>query len=290
MTPRPFTACLTLAVLVAAASAARGQVIIHRYTFNNNARDSVGTANATLVNASISGGQAILDNGANLASNNPAGKYVSLPPAAFPTGSGGLTSFSIESFQNWVGQPGQTWARLVDFNNGIDGLTPPRRYLFLTPRSGAQPINTLRFAITNNDPANEFQVNSSAEEPFGAPAFVAFTYDAPTTTGTLYVGQGTTLTMVGQSLTLALDPSQLSGLTNFWLGRSAFNGDPLFNGTIDEFDIFNGARTQAQVLADFLAGPVPVPVPEPTALALSGIAALGFAVWRRKVHRSASRA
>ena len=78
-----------------------------------------------------------------------------------------------------VGQPGQTWARLLDFNNGTDGQAAPRQYLFLTPRSGAQPINTLRYAITNNDPGNEFQVNSSAEEPFGAPARM-LTHDGAT--------------------------------------------------------------------------------------------------------------
>src|SRR5438445_542890 len=135
MTPRFITACLPLSVLLAAAGAARGQVIIHRYTFNGNPNDSVGTANATFVNATTNGSQLVLDNGAGVASNTPTGKYATLPVAAFPTGPGGLTSFTIESFYNWVGQPGQTWARLVDINNGA----ATSNYLFLTPRSGAQP-------------------------------------------------------------------------------------------------------------------------------------------------------
>src|SRR5438094_4886607 len=100
MPQRPAFTGLSLALLLGAAGAAPGQ-IIHRYTFNGDANDSVGTANATLVNATTNGTQVVLDNGAGLASNNPAGKYVSLPAAAFPTGPGGLTSFTIESFYNW---------------------------------------------------------------------------------------------------------------------------------------------------------------------------------------------
>src|SRR5205823_2411333 len=115
-------------VLLAAAGAAPGQVIIHRYTFNGTANDSVGTANATLVNATTNGAQLVLDNGPGVVSDSPTGKYATLPAAAFPTGPGGLTSFTIESFYNWVGQPGQTWARLVDFNNG----SAVSNYMFLT--------------------------------------------------------------------------------------------------------------------------------------------------------------
>jgi len=282
MTARFITACLTLSTLLAAGGAAPGQVIIHRYTFNGNANDSVGTANATLVNASTSNSQLILDNGAGVASNTPTGKYATLPAAAFPTGAGGLTSFTIESFYNWVGQPGQTWARLVDINNGA----AVSNYLFLTPRSGAQPINTVRYAITNNGSGNEFQVNGIDQSPFGAPTFMAMTYDLATTTGTLYIGSAGALTMVGQNFTMPLDPTQLTGITNRWIGRSPFDGDPLFNGTIDQLDIFNGARSPAQVQADFLLGPVPAPVPEPTTLALTGAAAVGFALWRRRaIHR-----
>jgi hypothetical protein len=286
MSLRPLSPGLSLALLFAAAGAAPGQ-IIHRYTFNGNADDSVGTANGTLVNAITSGGQLVLDNGAGVASSSPTGKYVSLPAAAFPTGASGLTSFSIEIFYNWVGQPpggGQTWDRLFDFNNGRNPGTPTMQYMFLTPRSGAP--NTVRYAITNNNPGGEFGVNGQDQLPSGVPAFVGLTFDAPTTTSTLYVGSAGNLTQVGQNVTSILDPSQISGLTNYWIGRSAFDGDPLYNGTIDQFDIFNGARTGAQVLADFLAGPVPVP--EPSALALTGAAALGLAVWRRR--RSPSRA
>jgi hypothetical protein len=286
MTPRFITACLPLSVLLASVGSAPGQVIIHRYTFNTDANDSVGTANAALVNSTISGGQLVLNNGAGVASNTPTGKYATLPATAFPTGSGGLTSFSIESFYNWVGQPGQTWARLVDFNNGA----ATSQYMFLTPRSGAQPINTVRYAITNSGAGNEFQVNGTAESPSGTTTFMALTYDAPTTTASLYVGSGAVLTQVGQNFTAILDPTGLT-VSNFWIGRSPFDGDPLFNGNIDQLDIFNGARSPAQVQADFLAGPVPVPVPEPTTLALTGAAGIGFALWRRRAkHRPANRA
>ncbi len=40
-----------------------------------------------------------------------------------------------------------------------------------------------------------------------------------------------------------------------WLGRSMYAGDSGFTGSIDEFRIYAGALTAAQVLADYNAGP-----------------------------------
>ena len=50
----------------------------------------------------------------------------------------------------------------------------------------------------------------------------------------------------------------LSGytFTNAYLGRSAFPADNSTSGSVDEFRIYNEARTTAQILADFVAGPV----------------------------------
>jgi hypothetical protein len=62
---------------------------------------------------------------------------------------------------------------------------------------------------------------------------------------------------------------------NVWLGRSQFN-DPFFNGKYNEFRLWKGAMTPAQVAASFAAGPdtLPGPGPEPEggiqSIALSG--------------------
>jgi hypothetical protein len=43
--------------------------------------------------------------------------------------------------------------------------------------------------------------------------------------------------------------------TNCWLGRSNYSGDSYFNGSYDEFRIYDAALTAAQVVASRTAGP-----------------------------------
>ena len=60
-------------------------------------------------------------------------------------------------------------------------------------------------------------------------------------------------------------PSSLSLVedVNVWLGRSQW-GDPFFNGSYDEFRIYDGPLSDAEVAASFAAGPNPVPDPGPS--------------------------
>src|SRR5262249_25592199 len=56
---------------------------------------------------------------------------------------------------------------------------------------------------------------------------------------------------------IALGTTTLGGLNdvNNWLGRSQFTPDPEFAGSINEFRIYSSARTAAQIMASFTAGP-----------------------------------
>jgi hypothetical protein len=65
------------------------------------------------------------------------------------------------------------------------------------------------------------------------------------------------------------------------LGRSLYQFDPNFVGSIDEFRIYAEARTSEQILADFRGGPNAL-VPEPGCLVLLGLAAFGLAGARRR--------
>ena len=57
---------------------------------------------------------------------------------------------------------------------------------------------------------------------------------------------------------MTLTPAALGPTVNNWLGRAQFN-DPLFRGKFDEFSIYDGAMTPAQVLARFTEGPNTTP-------------------------------
>jgi hypothetical protein len=59
----------------------------------------------------------------------------------------------------------------------------------------------------------------------------------------------------------------------------------VFNGTIDEFRIYNTALSAAQVAADATAGPNAfgtVAVPEPTTILMLGLSAGGLLLLRRR--------
>jgi hypothetical protein len=280
MSQRSLTACLSLALLLGAAGVASGQVI-HRYTFNgiNDATDSVGTAHGTLLQgATTSGGHLQLTNGPGVPSNSPNGRYLSLPTAAFPTGSGGLTNYSIEMWVNWVGGNGQNWARLFDFNNGPGG-TAGADYAFLAPQAAG---TNFRYAITDNSGAGERFLNQPAVLPSGTPVHIALTYDTATTTGTMYVNAS----QVAQSFIIDINPSLLN-FPNLWIGRSAYNADPFYNGTVDELTVWNRAMTPAEVSASFAAGPVPA-IPEPSSFALAGVGAIAFVLRRYRKTKAVS--
>jgi hypothetical protein len=180
---------VALAVMLAAGTAHAD--LIHRYSFDGTADDSVGTANGTLVNnATISGGNLVLS---NIGASGGSVQYSSLPAGVIATAGGRVT------VEEWFSSPGT----------------------------------------------------------------------------------------LSQSATLT--PNSLTGLgtTSNYLGRSQYNAYPGFVGTIDEFRIYDSARTASQIATDFSLGPNRVSaVPEPTGWMrlATGSAGAAIAAWRRHRH------
>src|SRR5581483_4444041 len=113
--------CAAMLSLNLTASAA---ILTNRYSFTTDASDSVGGQNGTLVNGSISSGQAVLANGI-LGSGNPAGQYVDLPDNI-------VSNYTAITIETWITPTldditaGAFWARVWDFGNsdGTGGITP----------------------------------------------------------------------------------------------------------------------------------------------------------------------
>jgi len=169
-------------------------------------------------------GQAGFGNAIRLNGGQP-NQYVDLPDGIV----NGLTDFTIGAWVNWNG--GQDWARIFDFGNNT-GL-----FMFLTPNAGGAP--GARFAITTG--GGEQQITAANPLPTGW-HHVAVTLSD--TVGTLYVdGQA-----VATNPNITLTPSSLGNTTNNWIGRSQF-ADPLLNGAVDDFNIFNRALSQADIQA-----------------------------------------
>lgn len=147
------------------------------------------------------------------------GQYVSLPDDVTDN----LSDFTIATWVRLDSLNG--WSRIFDFGAGTE------RYMFLTPSAGG---GNVRYSIASNYRHNEDTITGTAPLPTGRWVHVAVTQTG--TTGRLYVdGQ-----LVGSNTEMHLNPMQLRGTNQNWIGRSQYP-DPYLNGRIDDFRIYSGA-------------------------------------------------
>ncbi len=234
--------------------------LIHRYSFNEAAAsatfaDSVGTANGVVGNAT----GADFTGSGEFTLTGTTSTYGDLPNGIISS----LTSVSIEGWVTWNGAAGSSWQRIFDFgrSTSVDANGTPVEdmpgtgygYMFLTPRSGD---NTTRFAIKQGTGAEIPQLNT-APMSVGVKTHFAVVYDTEHSVARLYINGARVATApVSLPLTVIED-------INVWLGRSQFN-DSFFNGSYDEFRIYNGPLLDADVAASFAAGPNSLAVTAPS--------------------------
>lgn len=143
-----------------------------------------------------------------------------------------LGDFTIGAWVYWDAARNST--RIFDFGGGQD------TYMMLTPRTGN---GVLRFAITVNHGVGEQAIASATALPTGQWVHVAVTLRG--STGTLYVNGA----VVGTNTAMSLAPFRLGWTGQNWLGRSQYAADPYFNGRIDDFRIWHGAMSGAEIAA-----------------------------------------
>jgi hypothetical protein len=243
-------------------------VLSHRYTFNGNANDSVGTAHGAVVDAGVQTHQYL--NGMLLLTGNTGqpsnaiseDAYVDLPNGIVTAAANAGTSGAI-SFEWWATVAAQrTWQRLGDFgtsNNGEDtadggGMVD---YMMVTPNSGRfnNGLEMTSHISTGAEPSAGIQ----GPFPIGFERHVIAAYDKNDTNGGTNPGGTMRLYLQGvQVATGAIpeifDPNVISDNNN-WIGRSQWP-DPAFDGIVNEFSIYSHAVTAAEASANFAAGPM----------------------------------
>ncbi len=192
------------------------------------------------------------------------GDYVDLPITPLL---GSLTNTSFTIWANFSGTGG-SWQRILDIGTGTTVN------MFITPNNGAS--GTLRFAVTVSGYADEDQATAPDALPDGW-NHVAVTMDAVNNTHTLYInGQ-----VVAENTSARYFPTDLGTTTQNWLGRSEYGADPYYNGSLDDFQIYDHVLTQDEIL-DIMAGNAlaienaSAPNPQDEAIDVSREAVLGW--------------
>lgn len=153
--------------------------------------------------------------GAKAISLNGTNAFVQLP-STLPH----QQEITIATWVYWRGSSG--WQRIFDFGN------EQNEYMFLTPNNST---GQLRFAIKNGGAE---QVLNATALPIGRWSHVAVTLGA--TGARMYVNG----LQVAESGAVTIRPLDFKPVLNY-IGRSQFSSDPLFNGYVDDFRLYNYA-------------------------------------------------
>lgn len=203
--------------------------LAHRYSFTSDTSDSIGGANGTIVGTptGVSGGQLVLDGGG----------YLSLPGNAI-----NISTYATVTFEAWatIGNTPQ-WSHLFEFGN------PTVNNIYCAPRADAGGFH--EFGLSEGGGVTGGQTLSWAHGWDNVTLHFTGVVDPTTSTMAVYTNG---VLMVASYTASA--PLTLIGTNNATLGQSSY-GDPNAIVSIDEFRIYRGALSPAQVAMSDLSGP-----------------------------------
>jgi len=209
------------------------EALAAHYAFENNATDGTGNGyDGTPMNdpfyedAAGDLGRAMRFDGIN--------DYVELPIGSL------VASLSDITVTAWVSvaESDAAWQRVFDF-----GTSSTAGYMFLCPREGT--TGSIRFAIAPPGGA-ESVVSTGISMPSGW-HHLATVIDSASMTASVYLDG----TLIGSGATATL-PRDLGTPTQNWLGRSQYEADDYFTGSVADFSIYSQALSAGEVR--YLAG------------------------------------
>lgn len=207
--------------------------LAHRYSFTGDASDSVGGANGTLMGtAAVSAGQLVLDGSPDC--------YLDLPGSEINI----ATNLAV-SIDAWVtfGDP-TTWAELFAFGNTNNG--GGLNSIACVPCADGGGFHN--WGLTENLPNG--RTPGWAHGWNNLTAHITSVVDPQT--GTISVYRDGVLQIAEYD---AVAPVANIATNYAFLGRSLYDSDPYLPATINEFRIYSGALTPAQVALIQQGGP-----------------------------------
>src|SRR3954454_12790614 len=144
----------------------------------------------------------------------------------------GLHDFTVATWVDPAATP--TWSRIFDFGSGTDA------YMFLATSAGSTP----RFAITVNGNAAGAEQIINAPQPLPLNQWTHIAVSLSGTTGRMYVNG----VEVAQNANMTLSPSSMGTTTQNYIGKSQYD-DPLLNGAVDDFQVYDRALSAGEIAA-----------------------------------------
>jgi hypothetical protein len=219
--------------------------LVHRYSFEgtgNRAADGRGYADGTIMNAALdASGALLLNDGAD-------DQYVELPGGLVSE----LTNASVEVWFVWDGGP--MWSRLFDFGSTVEGVAGQpgtgATFLLFTPRGPDGPDYPY-LTFYNGDIATEAFCSGAETLSSGEAHHLVVSLDTDKDVLTLYLDGAKSCAKALYDELDSLDD------VNNWIGRSQFESDAPFVGSIDEFRIYDIALSAEQATFSFEQGANP---------------------------------
>lgn len=291
--------------VVALCATTASAALVHRYSFDSNANDSVGSAHGVVMGntASFVGGQIVLDNPTGTGSgafNNGAvpdsGAYVDFPNLTFSKAAA-AGQYGAVSVELWLTiDTNRDWSAAFSagISSGLEGNSAGGNdnfpYVQMVPRTGDGGAGN-DFRVTTNGVAGpEGFVDAPGDgtdlQPGVEEHVIAVFDQSGGLPGTLTVYRNGALygsAAIANNLDLAAMatafPITTAADVNIWLGRSQWP-DALLDASVNELRIYSHALTADEAAGNNGAGPNVV-VPEPATCALAVVGLAGVA-WRRR--------
>jgi hypothetical protein len=215
--------------------------VTHRYSFRGNVSDTIGHADGKLIGpATIAGGRLVLNGSLN-------------PPCFAQLPSDLISGYNVLTLEAFYAVPAGTSGsqqRLWDFGDHIianGGITGTAYFYEAAGRGAAglpsnSPGGGEAAAIAPATDRAAYTTNTT---------HVAATIDSPNHILNLYTNGALAMSVTNIVIDLGLVADNFS-----FLGRSQW-GDPHLSGSIDEFRVYCGVLSPAQIAASYAAGPDP---------------------------------
>ncbi len=195
------------------------------YSFDDDGKDISGNFSDAQLKASAKFSSGV--SGSGLYLDGTGESYAVIPSEAVSN----LRDYTIEAW--YKPEKADVTQRIFDFGNDTN------RYMFFTP---FYADNTARYAITVGSFGNENGISVNKPAPLNEWSHVAVTSEGDKIS--LYIDGE----LVGEIDGVELDPYEISSkISNCYIGKSAWSGDQMFKGTIDEFKIYNRALSANEI-------------------------------------------